>query len=117
MARILFVQPLRRARVNFHITIKLAIDQLADAGLRNTKQLGCLGLGESAFFNDTGYAMYHLRVGQCPVRLRVANIGKAVVEEALKLLVRIRQQEEIKAWRGKLPWTGDLDAMRMDKPS
>ncbi len=42
---------------------------------------------------------------------------RAVVEEALRLLVRLKRQEEIKAWRGKLPWTGDLDAMRMDEPS
>ncbi len=41
----------------------------------------------------------------------------AVVEEALSLLVRIKHQEEIKAWRGKLSWTGDLEAMRTDKES
>ncbi len=50
-------------------------------------------------------------------RITGLKTKKALVEEALKLLVRIRQQEEIKAWRGKLPWTDDLDAMRMDKPS
>jgi Arc/MetJ family transcription regulator len=42
---------------------------------------------------------------------------RAVVEEALRLLVRIKGQEEIKAWRGELPWTGDLEAMRTDKES
>jgi Arc/MetJ family transcription regulator len=42
---------------------------------------------------------------------------KGVVEEALKLLLRMKQQEAVKAWRGKLPWTGDLDAMRTDKQS
>ena len=42
---------------------------------------------------------------------------RAVVEEALRLLVRIKGQEEIKAWRGELPWTGDLEAMRTDKKS
>jgi len=40
---------------------------------------------------------------------------KGVVEEALKLLLRIKRQEEVKAWRGKLPWTDDLDAMRTDR--
>ena len=40
---------------------------------------------------------------------------KGVVEEALKLLVRIKRQEEVKAWRGKLSWTGDLDTMRTDR--
>lgn len=41
----------------------------------------------------------------------------AVVEEALRLLVQIKRQEEIKAWRGKLPWSSDLEAMRRDKES
>lgn len=40
---------------------------------------------------------------------------KGVVEEALKLLLRMKQQESVKAWRGKLTWEGDLDAMRMDR--
>ena len=39
---------------------------------------------------------------------------KGVVEAALKLLVRLKQQEAVKAWRGKLSWEGDLDAMRRD---
>jgi len=40
---------------------------------------------------------------------------KAVVEEGLKLLLRLKQQEAVKAWRGKLPWEGKLDEMRIDK--
>ena len=40
---------------------------------------------------------------------------KAVVEEGLKLLLRLKQQEAVKAWRGKLPWEGNLDEMRIDK--
>ncbi len=40
---------------------------------------------------------------------------KALVEEGLKLLVRLKQQTAIKAWRGKLRWTGNLGAMRTDK--
>ena len=50
-------------------------------------------------------------------RITGLKTKKAVVEEALKLMVRMREQGEIKAWRGKLPWAGDLDAMRMDKAS
>ena len=50
-------------------------------------------------------------------RITGLKTKKAVVEEALKLMVRMRQKGEIKAWRGKLPWTGDLDAMRLDKVS
>jgi Arc/MetJ family transcription regulator len=42
---------------------------------------------------------------------------KGVVEEALKLLVRLKQQEAVKAWRGKLAWEGDLESMRRDDPA
>lgn len=40
---------------------------------------------------------------------------RAVVEEALRLLVRLKQQEQIKAAFGKMPWDGDLQAMRRDR--
>jgi len=40
---------------------------------------------------------------------------KAVVEEGLKLLVRLKKQEKIKSLRGKLQWEGDLEIMRLDK--
>ncbi|MBC8319734.1 MAG: type II toxin-antitoxin system VapB family antitoxin [Bacteroidetes bacterium] len=39
---------------------------------------------------------------------------KAVVEEALRLLVRFKEQLEIRKLRGKLNWEGDLDQMRTD---
>lgn len=39
---------------------------------------------------------------------------REAVEEGLRLLVRLKQQERIRAARGKLPWDGDLDAMRRD---
>jgi Arc/MetJ family transcription regulator len=40
---------------------------------------------------------------------------KAAVEEGLKLLVRFKKQEEIRKFRGKLHWEGDLEDMRTDK--
>ncbi|MCA1786083.1 MAG: type II toxin-antitoxin system VapB family antitoxin [Desulfobacteraceae bacterium] len=39
---------------------------------------------------------------------------KAVVESGLRLLVRIKNQERIKKWRGKIRWEGDLEKMRSD---
>ena len=36
------------------------------------------------------------------------------VEEGLRTLVRLQKQEEIRQFRGKLAWRGDLDAMRRD---
>jgi Arc/MetJ family transcription regulator len=40
---------------------------------------------------------------------------KGAIEEGLKLLVKIKYQERIKDFRGKLKWTGNLDEMRLDK--
>ena len=37
---------------------------------------------------------------------------REVVEEALKLIVRQRQQQSIKSLRGKLDWQGDLKELR-----
>jgi Arc/MetJ family transcription regulator len=39
---------------------------------------------------------------------------REAVEEGLRLLVRLKEQEQIRAARGKLTWDGDLDAMRRD---
>ncbi len=35
-----------------------------------------------------------------------------VIELGLKILIRLKQQEKIKAYRGNLKWEGDLDEMR-----
>jgi Arc/MetJ family transcription regulator len=40
---------------------------------------------------------------------------KDVIEEGLRLLVKIKCQERIKDFRGKLKWAGDLDEMRLDR--
>jgi Arc/MetJ family transcription regulator len=40
---------------------------------------------------------------------------KAAIEQGLKLLVKLKSQERIKGFRGKLKWTGNLDEMRLDK--
>lgn len=37
---------------------------------------------------------------------------KAVVEEALKLLVLVKQQAKLKTLQGKLVWKGNLDKLR-----
>jgi Arc/MetJ family transcription regulator len=40
---------------------------------------------------------------------------KKAIEEGLKLLIQLNQQSQIRKYRGKLHWTGDLDEMRTDK--
>ena len=39
---------------------------------------------------------------------------REAVEEGLRTLVRLQKQADIRRFRGKLHWTGDLDAMRRD---
>ena len=48
--------------------------------------------------------------------LRVTGLKtkREAVELALQTLLRLRKQGEIRRWRGKLKWEGDLDAMRSD---
>ena len=40
---------------------------------------------------------------------------REAVEEGLRTLLRLKRQEEIRTFRGKLSWKGDLDAMRTDR--
>lgn len=37
---------------------------------------------------------------------------REAVELGLRTLLNLKKQAEIRGLRGKLPWTGDLDAMR-----
>ena len=37
---------------------------------------------------------------------------KAVVEEGLRLLIKVKGQEGIRRFRGKVAWEGDLSVMR-----
>ena len=37
------------------------------------------------------------------------------VELGLRTLVKLQQQAEIRAFRGRLAWEGDLDAQLLDK--
>jgi len=40
---------------------------------------------------------------------------REAVEMGLKTLLRLKKQETIRNFRGKLEWIGDLDDMRTDK--
>jgi Arc/MetJ family transcription regulator len=37
---------------------------------------------------------------------------RAVIEEALRTLVRLKAQERVRSLRGKLQWEGDLSTLR-----
>lgn len=49
--------------------------------------------------------------------LRVTGLKtkREAVELGLRTLLRLRKQAEIRRFRGKLNWQGDLDSMRLDK--
>ena len=49
--------------------------------------------------------------------LRITGLStkKEVVELGLRTLIRLGKQDQIRRFRGKLKWRGDLDAMRTDK--
>jgi Arc/MetJ family transcription regulator len=40
---------------------------------------------------------------------------REVVEMGLRALLRLAQQAEVRRYRGKLHWEGDLEAMRADR--
>ena len=49
--------------------------------------------------------------------LRVTGLmtRREAVEEGLRTLLRLKKQAQIRRYRGKLAWKGDLDAMRTDR--
>ena len=49
------------------------------------------------------------------LRLTGLKTKREAVELGLRTIVRLRKQEAIRSFRGKLKWQGDLDAMRTDK--
>jgi Arc/MetJ family transcription regulator len=49
------------------------------------------------------------------IRLTGAKSKKEAVELGLKTLIRLKKQEKIREFRGKLSWEGDLDELRSDK--
>ncbi len=49
------------------------------------------------------------------LRISGARTKRAVVEEALRLLIRTRGQRGIRRLRGKVSWEGDLAASRASR--
>ena len=48
------------------------------------------------------------------LRLTGLKTKREAVEAGLRTLLRLRQQEEIRRYRGKLDWQGDLNTMGTD---
>ena len=43
-----------------------------------------------------------------------ARTKKEAVEIGLRTVIRLKKQERIRGFRGKLQWTGDIEGMRTD---
>jgi Arc/MetJ family transcription regulator len=49
------------------------------------------------------------------LKLTGSKTKREVVEMGLKTLIKLKKQENIKRFKGKLKWDGDLDDMRLDR--
>lgn len=49
------------------------------------------------------------------MKLTGIRTKREAVEMGLKTLLKLQKQENIRDYRGKLEWIGDLDDMRTDK--
>lgn len=48
------------------------------------------------------------------MKLSGCKTKRETVERGLKTLINIKKQEALKAYRGSLPWHGDLEVLRRD---
>ena len=48
------------------------------------------------------------------LKLTGLKTKREAVEQGLQTLLRLKKQEQIRKYRGKLRWSGDLDSMRRD---
>lgn len=55
------------------------------------------------------------RLMETALKLSGLSTKKAAVEAGLELLVKFHRQKNIKNYRGKLKWEGDLQRMRTDR--
>lgn len=53
-------------------------------------------------------------VDQC-IKITGLKTTRAVVEYALKEIVRLHKQSQIRTLKGKISWHGDLDKMRQER--
>ena len=51
---------------------------------------------------------------QAALRATGLKTKREAVELGLRTLLRLRRQAQIRDYRGKLAWEGDLEAMRVD---
>jgi Arc/MetJ family transcription regulator len=49
------------------------------------------------------------------LKLTGIRTKREAVETALKLMIKLKKQEQVRKYRGKLNWQGDLEEMRQTR--
>ena len=103
---------------------------MASVGVRLTAQLGAAAVKDACTVDEklpecvlVAHLVHIMRTNieiddklmSDALRLTGLKTKKEAVELGLRTLLRLRQQEELRRFRGKLHWEGDLNAMRTDK--
>ncbi len=92
---------------SIRLNTKLADDAAKALGVKSRTEAVHIALREIVALNDN--------LMESALKVSGLKTKKDAIEEGLKLLVQLKGQKEIKGFRGKLKWTGSLDAMRLDK--
>ena len=90
------------------------LGRLSLACVRRKPLLGCVSIKYRIHTVRTNIVIDD-KLMQDTLRATGLKTKREAVEQGLRTLLRLRRQEEIRRYRGKLPWQGDLDAMRTDR--
>ncbi|MFN4291792.1 MAG: type II toxin-antitoxin system VapB family antitoxin [Permianibacter sp.] len=102
------------AHVGARLNAQLGAAALKDACSVDDKTLACVWLYVLVHIMRTNIEIDDKLMSDA-LRLTGLKTKKEAVELGLRTLLRLRQQEELRRFRGKLQWEGDLNAMRTDK--
>jgi Arc/MetJ family transcription regulator len=102
------------ASVGVRLTAQLGAGALKDACPMAAEALGCVYITQFVHIMRTNIEIDDKLMSDA-LRLTGLKTKKEAVELGLRTLLRLRQQEELRRFRGKLQWEGDLNAMRTDK--
>lgn len=102
------------AHVGVRLNAQLGATAVKDACSVDDKTLICVWIAMLVHIMRTNIEIDDKLMSDA-LRLTGLKTKKEAVELGLRTLLRLRQQEELRRFRGKLQWEGDLNAMRTDK--
>jgi len=102
--------PLERA--THHRTLPLTEVQAEELDRRLEAHLAA---SDDVFPWDDGSSPKHMAADQNPMNGRKKPTDSDGQETESQVLARLRRQGEIRLYRGKLPWDGDLEEMRSER--